>query len=102
MEAVEVSPRYVSVGYEYVQNAGREWRAERSICYHSYLIPENHVLPGATAFAYEGSIASYQQVEDSVEQPRTTHGSRTSLESESSDSDLSTFILEARDTIGDE
>lgn len=105
MGVVEIQPRFVFVGHGYVQHACSEWRGEQSTCYHSYLLPESHDLLDVVALAYEQSITyggrkalpSVEgrldpQVGDSDEQPHMKHWSS---KSESSDSRLSTFVLEA-------
>lgn len=47
MEKVEISPSSALVGHRQVQHGRRAWRRSPCGCYHTYLIPENHVLTDA-------------------------------------------------------
>lgn len=75
--------------------------------FHSYLISKSNDPLDAIAFACRDSItlvaekhsllakkSKGQQVADSDEQSRLKHGSRTSSESESTESELSMLMLE--------
>lgn len=56
MKDVETRPSPVFDEYGYVPHEGREWRGSHGVLYHTYLVPENHDLPDAAAFAYAYSI----------------------------------------------
>lgn len=79
------------------------------------MIPENHDLPDAVAFAYRDSIlwgpgkhwlaiekGLDEQVEDSDDQPRLIHGSDRSSDLGSSDFELSMSMLQAESMSKDE
>lgn len=55
--ALGFQPRAVVFTRRYVQRAGSKWDGYYGIPYHSYVIPENHELLDAIAFAYGDSIS---------------------------------------------
>lgn len=51
MERVKTPATSTYVRHEYLQHAGMDWREEQRTWYQRYLVPENHELPAAIAFA---------------------------------------------------
>lgn len=115
MKALKIPPRSVLVGHGSVLLTGSKCRAKHFSRYHNRLKPENRDPQNAVAFAFGGSIgwgaekhslsiqkAPDQQVRYLGEQPRMIRGCRRSSESESSDLELSTFLLKAGNTLEDE
>ena len=56
MEEIDIPPFSLFIGHGYLQHAGAGWRGNHSIRYHTYVVPENHLLPDAIAFAYDWSL----------------------------------------------
>lgn len=55
LEEARSPPISAFIGHGYAQHAGRKWREEHCVPYHSFLIPKNYDLLDAKAFAHEDS-----------------------------------------------
>lgn len=60
-ETVESLPLSVFIAHGYIRHASSKGRGVQCIWYHSYIIPKNHDLLGAIAFACISGILTRQK-----------------------------------------